>query len=301
MELNELREQINQIDDEMARLFAKRMDTVLQVAQSKKESGKPVLDRSRERQVLARVAEQVGEPYEPYSTVLWNVLFDLSRSYQNQMLSQGSPLAQAIESACQNTPPLFPKKATVAVQGVEGAYSQQACDKLFSLPTVLYFNQFEGVFQAVQQGLCQYGILPIENSSAGSVTQVYDLMKRYQFHIVRSIKLKVDHTLLANPGVQLADIRQVVSHDQGIRQCSEWLKQHPEIQVTTMANTAAAAQVRGPERPPGCGRHLLPHLCGALRPAGHRGELPKQRPQLHPLHLHLQADGDLPRRQQASA
>ena len=170
MELNELREQINQIDDEMARLFAKRMDTVLQVAQSKKESGKPVLDRSRERQVLARVAEQVGEPYEPYSTVLWNVLFDLSRSYQNQMLSQGSPLAQAIESACQNTPPLFPKKATVAVQGVEGAYSQQACDKLFSLPTVLYFNQFEGVFQAVQQGLCQYGILPIENSSAGSVT-----------------------------------------------------------------------------------------------------------------------------------
>ena len=242
MELNELREQINQIDDEMARLFAKRMDTVLQVAQSKKESGKPVLDRSRERQVLARVAEQVGEPYEPYSTVLWNVLFDLSRSYQNQMLSQGSPLAQAIESACQNTPPLFPKKATVAVQGVEGAYSQQACDKLFSLPTVLYFNQFEGVFQAVQQGLCQYGILPIENSSAGSVTQVYDLMKRYQFHSVRSIKLKVDHTLLANPGVQLADIRQVVSHDQGIRQCSEWLKQHPEIQVTTMANTAAAAQ-----------------------------------------------------------
>ena len=158
---------------------------------------------------------------------------------------------------------------------------------------MLYFNQFEGVFQAVQQGLCQYGILPIENSSAGSVTQVYDLMKRYQFHIVRSIKLKVDHTLLANPGVQLADIRQVVSHDQGIRQCSEWLKQHPEIQVTTMANTAAAAQFVAQS-----GRRdvaaISSRTCAELYGLQVIGEnFQEQRPQLHPLHLHLQADGDL--------
>ena len=242
MEINELREQINQIDDEMARLFAKRMDTVLEVARYKKESGKPVLDRSRERAVLARVADIVGEPYEQYSKVLWNILFDLSRSYQNQMLSEGSQLEDQIRKACQSTSVLFPTKAVVAVQGVEGSYSQQACDKMFSLPSIMYFNQFEGVFQAVQQGLCQYGILPIENSSAGSVTGVYDLMKKYNFHIVRSLKLKVDHSLLANPGVQLADIREVVSHTQGINQCSEFLKQHPAIKVTPMANTAAAAQ-----------------------------------------------------------
>lgn len=242
MDINELREQINQTDDEIARLFAKRMDTVLEVARYKKENGKPVLDRSRERAVLSRVAGIVGEPYEQYSKVLWNVLFDLSRSYQNQMLGEGSQLEEEIRKACQNTPVLFPTKAVVAVQGVEGSYSQQACDKMFSLPSIMYFNQFEGVFQAVQQGLCQYGILPIENSSAGSVTNVYDLMKKYNFHIVRSLKLKVDHTLLANPGVKLADVREVVSHTQGINQCSEFLKQHPEIKVTPMANTAAAAQ-----------------------------------------------------------
>lgn len=242
MEINELRQQINEIDEQLAHLFARRMDTGLQIAQYKKEHGLPVLDRSRERQVLAQVAQLVGEPYEQYSRVLWNVLFDLSRSCQNKLMNQGSQLEQSIQSALETTPQLFPAKAAVAVQGVEGAYSQQACDKLFSLPTILYFNQFEGVFQAVQQGLCRYGILPIENSSAGSVTAVYDLMKKYHFHIVRSIKLKVDHALLANPGTRLEEIREVVSHDQGLSQCSEFLKQHPEIKATTMANTAAAAQ-----------------------------------------------------------
>ncbi len=187
MELNELRQQINDIDRQLAQLFAKRMDTTLAVARYKKDHNLPVLDRSRERQVLARIAEIVGEPYEQYSRVLWNTLFDLSRSCQNKALSQGSQLEERIRLALEKTPQLFPSKAAVAVQGVEGAYSQQACDKLFSLPSILYFNQFEGVFQAVREGLCRYGILPIENSSAGSVTAVYDLMKQYNFHIVRSI------------------------------------------------------------------------------------------------------------------
>ena len=242
MELNELRQQINDIDRQLAQLFAKRMDTTLAVARYKKDHNLPVLDRSRERQVLARIAEIVGEPYEQYSRVLWNTLFDLSRSCQNKALSQGSQLEERIRLALEKTPQLFPSKAAVAVQGVEGAYSQQACDKLFSLPSILYFNQFEGVFQAVREGLCRYGILPIENSSAGSVTAVYDLMKQYNFHIVRSIKLKVDHALLANPGARLEDIREIVSHDQGLSQCSEFLKQHPEIKAVPMANTAAAAQ-----------------------------------------------------------
>lgn len=242
MELNELRQQINEIDSQMARLFAQRMDAALEIANYKKQNNLPVLDRSRERQVLARIAEIVGEPYEQYSRVLWNTLFDLSRSYQNKALGQGSQLEDRIAQALKQTPQLFPAKAAVAVQGVEGAYSQQACDKLFSLPSILYFNQFEGVFQAVREGLCRYGILPIENSSAGSVTAVYDLMKKYNFHIVRSIKLKVDHALLANPGARLEDIREIVSHDQGLSQCSEFLKEHPEIKAVPMANTAAAAQ-----------------------------------------------------------
>lgn len=99
------------------------------------------------------------------------------------------------------------------------------------------------MFAAVEQGLCEYGILPIENSTYGTVNEVYDLMKNYRFHIVRSIKLKVDHSLLVLPGTELSDIKEIFSHEQAIGQCSEFLKAHPEIKVTVCGNTAAAAKL----------------------------------------------------------
>ena len=141
------------------------------------------------------------------------------------------------------TPNLFPKHSLVACQGVEGAYSQQACDKFFPAANILYFRTFEGVFQAVEQGLCPYGVLPIENSTHGTVDEVYDLMQRYACYIVRSIKLKIDHVLLTPPGVSLEDVREVFSHEQAIGQCSEFLKAHPNIKVTVCENTAAAAKM----------------------------------------------------------
>ena len=92
----------------------------------------------------------------------------------------------------------------MACQGVEGAYSQLACDRLFRLPNIFYFSSFDAVFSAIEKGLCRYGVIPLENSTAGSVNAVYDLMMRHHFHIVRSMRLKVDHNLLANPGAQLS-------------------------------------------------------------------------------------------------
>lgn len=125
---------------------------------------------------------------------------DVSRSYQERLTAKGGVISETITNALKNTPPIFPKHGTVACQGVEGAYSQLACDKFFTAPSISYFKNFEGVFAAVEQGLCEYGILPIENSTYGTVNEVYDLMKNYRFHIVRSIKLKVDHSLLVLPG-----------------------------------------------------------------------------------------------------
>ena len=118
-----------------------------------------------------------------------------------------------------------------------------ACDRLFSLPSIIYFRHFEGVFQAVQSGLCQYGILPIENSSYGSVIKVYDLMKRFDFHIAKSIKLLISHALLAKPGIKPDAIREIFSHEQAIGQCSEFLREHKEIKVTVCENTAEAAKM----------------------------------------------------------
>jgi len=177
-----------------------------------------------------------------YAKILFTTLLDLSRSYQNQALTGETHLIREIRTASADMERYFPKKARVACQGVEGAYSQQACDKLFSIPDVLYFGQFEGVFQAVESGLCQYGILPIENSSAGSVTAVYDLMKKYHFYIVRSVKLKIDHMLLGNPGASIATIKEVVSHEQALSQCSAFFKKNPNIKATVFANTAGAAR-----------------------------------------------------------
>ena len=131
----------------------------------------------------------------------------------------------------------------MACQGIEGAYSQIACDSIFKSPTILYFDTFDHVFKAVESGMCQYGILPIENSTAGSVNATYDLMTRHNFSIVRSARLKVSHNLLAKAGTGLADIKEVFSHEQAINQCSAFLSGLKGVKVTVVPNTAVAARM----------------------------------------------------------
>ncbi len=241
--INDLRNSIDSIDNELVELFKKRMEASLKVAEYKKENDLAVLNVSREREILARVTEESGEELAMYTKILYSVLFDISRSYQNLHLARKAELAEKITKALENTPKEFPKKAVVACQGIEGAYSQQACDKLFSLPSIMYFNRFEGVFQAVQSGMCRYGILPIDNSSFGSVNEVYDLMKKYSFYIARSMKLKLNHCLLAKSGVKLADIKEIYSHEQAIGQCGEFLKGLKDVKVNVCENTAVAAKM----------------------------------------------------------
>ncbi len=240
--LEEARKKIDSIDDQMAALFKQRMDVAKEIGDYKQRNGLQVLNRTREREILNRMASAVGPELEGYSKVFYSTLFDLSRSRQRRLMKTESELAQNIQNALKNTPQLFPAKVIAACQGVEGAYSQIACDKIFAIPNIIYFRTFEGVFQAVQNNLCEYGILPIENSTAGSVNQVYDMMQRFQFYIVRSIKLRIEHKLLAANGVKLSDIKEIFSHQQAIDQCSAFLKQHSNIKVTICENTAMAAK-----------------------------------------------------------
>ena len=243
LSLNELRKDIDSIDRELVELFTKRMKVASGIAQYKKNAGLPVLDAARERSLLAKVSELAGEEFENYTRVLYSTIMSLSRSYQHKLMNEDKTLSSQINEAIDNTPKLFPEKASVACQGVEGAYSQIAAEKLFSLPDIKYYPSFDSVFEAIENGECQYGVLPIENSTAGSVTKIFDLILQHKFYIVRSHRLKIDHNLLALPGAETEDIKEIFSHEQAINQCSDFLKAHPEIKVTPCANTAVAAQM----------------------------------------------------------
>ena len=243
MDIQDMRKEIDAIDDQLVQLFTQRMDVAARIANYKKAESLPIFVPAREREKLADVAQKAGPEMANYTRVLYSMLFELSRSYQSKRTDTVSPLYTEITQAINNTPKLFPQAPMVACQGVEGAYSQIACEKIFKSPFIMYFKNFEGVFNAIDQGLCQYGILPIENSTAGSVKKVYDLMIRHSFSIVRSFRLKIDHNLLALPGASLEGIREVYSHEQAINQCSEFLHKYTGIKIIPVENTAVAADM----------------------------------------------------------
>lgn len=242
MDLSDYRKQIDEIDDELVKLFSRRMETAANIAQCKRGMGKAVMDAKREREKLLDILGKCPEEFQDYTSSLYSLIFELSRSYQHRILGTSSALTEQIQSAIENTPKLFPAKASVACQGVEGAYSQLACEKLFRLPSIFYFSNFDAVFSAIEKGLCRYGVIPLENSTAGSVNKVYDLMMRHNFRIVRSVRLKVDHNLLVKPGTKLSDIKEIYSHEQAINQCAGYLQKFSGVKIIPCENTAVAAK-----------------------------------------------------------
>ena len=243
MNLEELRAEIDTIDDNLLQDFAQRMNVVGQIGLEKKSEGLPTLDPAREREKLADIVTKLPPEMEQYGYTLWSMLFEISRSYQSSLNPQPSALRKDIERAIADTQPLFPPAATVACQGVEGAYSQLACEKLFKHPQVMYFKTFESVFSAIESGFCDYAVLPLENSTAGSVKEIYDLMLSHSsFKIVRSTRLKVDHNLVAKKGTKMSDIKEIFSHPQAISQCAKFLDAMPGVKITACENTAAAAE-----------------------------------------------------------
>lgn len=242
MIMEECRKKIDVIDQDLVRLFVDRMKTTQDIAAYKKENKLPILDPARERAKLDAVEAMAGSDMADYTGRLYQTIFDLSKSYQRRVNRTHSALRDKVQEAMADTPQAFPTHATVACQGVEGSYGLQAAETIFERPNVMFFNAFEGVFAAVDQGLCRYGVLPLENSSAGSVSVIYDLMMKYDFHIVRSARVKIDHTLLANRGVKLEEVREVFSHEQALMQSEHFLKSLGDVKITAVENTAAAAK-----------------------------------------------------------
>jgi len=245
MSLLEYRNQIDELDAKLLKLFEERMVLAKSIADYKKANNIAVLDAGREREKLASITKMASPDMAEYDRNLFAVMMDLSKAYQRRLNRTESPITDEIKTAIEaGTNKMLPKHPTVACQGVEGAYSQIAADKIFQKnANIVYLQNFEGVFAAVDSGMCKYGVLPLENSTAGSVNRIYDLMMKYNFYIVKSMRLKVEHNLLVKEGVKAEDIEEIFSHEQAISQCTEFLKNFPNAKVTVVENTAVAAKM----------------------------------------------------------
>lgn len=239
MDLLELRNEIDKLDDELIPLLLKRMDISRQVAEYKVQNGIPVLNEQRELEILEDVASKCGEQGEVIKTV-FSAIMDASRALQHKIIGGGVELRNLISNAkCEKN--LTANGEPIACQGVQGAYSGEAAKALFPDSPINFHKQFEDVFEAVNQNKARFGIIPVENSTAGSVHESYDLIMKYKFFIVGAYDLRVDHCLCAKPGAKFEDIENVYSHTQALSQCNIFLKNF-DFTGITFSNTAAAAK-----------------------------------------------------------
>lgn len=240
MDLLELRKEIDKIDNQLIPLLMKRMDIAGQVAEYKVKRGIPVLNEEREQQILDNVAEKCGEKGEIIKTV-FSATMDASRALQHKIIGGGQELRDQINEALSKGGRLTADNGFVACQGVEGAYSGVTANEIFPDAQVKFYRQFEDVFEAVNRGDAVFGVIPVENSTAGSVHESYDLIMKYRFYVVGAYDLKIEHCLCARADTKYEDITEVYSHPQALSQCNNFLKNF-DFTGVNYSNTAAAAE-----------------------------------------------------------
>ena len=241
-ELNELRQQIDLIDRQLLPLFLKRMEICSEVADYKRAAGMPVLDSKREKQVLDNKLKLLQEPgMESEVYEFFNAIMAISRVRQTRELSEprGSiHIDNVIKKSADRI-----ENPRICYFGSEGAYSEEAAVKYFG-DTAKRFcaNTFEDAFINLQNKKADYAVLPIENSSTGTIAEVMNLMERYRFYIVGEVYVPIHHYLMGIKGAKLSDIRTVYSHEQGILQSGAFLKTLSNVRCETYYSTALSAK-----------------------------------------------------------
>lgn len=240
-DLQELRKQIDQIDQEMVRLFEARMDVCRQVAEYKIANGKKVLDRSRELEKLDTLGGMAHNDFNRHGIrELFQQIMAMSRKLQYQLLEKEGVSGSLPFTRIDH---IDRKHCRVVYQGVEGAYQHQAALEYFGKDVnVFHMDTWKGCMEAIKEGMADYAVLPIENSSAGEVNDIYDLLEEYENYIVGEQIIKIQHALLGVPGTKLEDIRTVFSHPQALMQCAGYLSRHPQWKQISLSNTAVAAE-----------------------------------------------------------
>lgn len=240
LDLGELRGQLDEIDGQLVRLFEQRMKICADVAEYKIETGKAVYDGERERQKLEAVGAMAHGDFNSQAVrELFSQLMTVSRKRQYQLLARHG---KGIDTGFQVIETIRTSGARVAYQGVEGSYGHGAALQFFGREASLYHvTAMEDVMAEVEEGRADYGVLPIENSSAGAVSDNYDLLVKHNNYIVAETQLAVRHALLGLPEARLEDVELVYSHPQALMQCSQYLNAHPQWRQISLENTAAAA------------------------------------------------------------
>lgn len=241
LDLAEIRKKLDKIDEEIVSLFEERMKLTGDVAEFKIEAGKEVYDGEREKQKLEAVSAMAEDEFQKQAVKeLFTQMMTISRRFQYKLMTERRfSLGNSFRAA-----ESLPKdRVRVVYQGVEGAYSQEAALRYFGENTDMYHVEaWEDAMKEVEAGNADYGVLPIENSSAGSVIDNYDLLIKYHNYIVAEIFIPVNHALLGLPGAGAEDIRTVFSHPQALMQCSEYLNENRKWKQISVENTAVAAK-----------------------------------------------------------
>lgn len=240
-DLQKSREQIDGIDREIVQLFEKRMEICKEVAEYKIENGKKVLDRVRELEKLAALTELAHGDFNQHAIQeLFQQIMAMSRKLQYQLLEAKGVSGQLPFTKVEH---IDRKHCRVVYQGVEGAYSHQAAMQYFGEDVnAFHMNTWKACMEAIKEGMADYAVLPIENSSAGEVNDMYDLLEEYENYIVGEQILKINHALLATQDAKLEDIQTVFSHPQALMQCALYLEQHSDWKQVSLINTAMAAE-----------------------------------------------------------
>lgn len=251
-DLLELRKEIDSIDCQLANLFEKRMEVVSKIAEYKKQNHLEILNASREELVIKdKLNHMNNAEFKDSMEEFFTSVMKISRDFQSQLVhsdycSSDSKVEQLnitsknLETKLIN---LNSKNLVVGFQGVPGSYSHQALLEYFGNKVkTKHVKEFEDIFLELQNNKIDYGVLPIENSSTGGISEVYDLLNKYNFSIIGEICIKVNHHLLAVNGSKIEDIDEVYSHPQAISQCSEYLKNNSHWKLIPYSNTAKSAE-----------------------------------------------------------
>lgn len=246
MELGKIRAELDKIDKEIIKLYKKRIDMCALVAENKMKTGKAILDTKREEEKIESAKALVDGDYEKIAVEeLYKQIMITSRRYQYKLLTEKAYIKDSLFLKVEELPKIKDKSAKLVYQGIEGAYSYQAALSYFGKEfDISHVDTFEAAVQMVLSQKVDYAILPIENSNAGPVLDVYDLLVENDIYIVGDYLQKIDHALLGISGASLKDIKEVYSHPQALMQARDYIKEHNFLERACLNTAMAASQIK---------------------------------------------------------